>query len=115
MSSTTSIVTDGIEPTVSQRGWRVTHRLVLSAMTRPPTPPPTSAVELQDQARSIARERSTTAQLPSSETGTRPEIYQSALSAIIETIQRNDYVGLVKVTERVDFTVNMDFLFLFFA
>lgn len=80
-------------------------------MTGPPTPPPTSAVELQDQARSIARERSTTAQLASAETGTRPEIYQSALSAIIETIQRNDYVGLVKVTERVDFTVNIDFLF----
>jgi len=83
-------------------------------MTGPPTPPPTSAVELQDQARSIARESSNTAQLASSETGTRPEIYQSALPAIIETIQRNDYVGLVKVTERVDISVNMDFLYDYF-
>ena len=107
MSSTASIVTDEIEP-VSQKGKQlamVTHSLI-SAMTGPPTPPPTSAVELQDQARSIARERSTTAQL-ASETGTRPEIYQSALPAIVETIQRNDYVGLVKVTERADFTVNI--------
>jgi hypothetical protein len=108
------MVTDEIEPTMSQKGKqlvaaKVTHTPQV-AMTGPPTPPPTSAVELQDQARSIARERSTTAQV-ASETGTRPEIYQSAVVAVVETIQRNDYVGLVKVTERVDFTVNIDFLF----
>jgi len=73
----------------------------------PPTPPPTSAVELQDQARSIAHEESTSAQL-ASEAETRSDIYQSALPAIVETIQRNDYAGLVKVTERVDFTTTGD-------
>lgn len=79
----------------------------------PPTPPPTSAVELQDQARSIAHEKSTSAQLVS-ETETRSEIYQSALPAIVETIQSNDYAGLVKVTEQVDFTVIYESVFIFF-
>lgn len=81
-------------------------------MTGPPTPPPTSAVELQDEARSIAREKSATVQV-SSDTGTRPEIYQNALPAILETTQRNDYAALVKLTETLDFTVNI-FPFHFF-
>jgi len=75
-------------------------------MTGPPTPPPTSAVELQDEARSIAREKSA-AQL-SSDTGTRPEIYQNALPAILEITKRNDYVALVKLTENLDFATVSD-------
>jgi hypothetical protein len=112
MSSTTSIVTDGTEPMPSQMGKQpcggIDHTYSsphISAMAGPPTPPPTSAVELQDQARSIASEKST-AEIPS-ETGTRPEIYQSVQPAIVDRILRNDYVGLVKVTERVDLTVSI--------
>lgn len=71
-------------------------------MTGPPTPPATSPVEFQDQARSNQAERSTASQtVPES----RPDIYRNALPSIIDCIQKNDYAKLVSTTEQLDFIV----------
>jgi len=70
-------------------------------MTGPPTPPATSPVELQDQARSN-QVRSASSQVVLE---TRPDIYQNALPSIVDCIQRNDYAKLVSTTEQLDFIV----------
>ncbi|KAF9527029.1 hypothetical protein CPB83DRAFT_857019 [Crepidotus variabilis] len=93
-------------------------------MTGPPTPPATSPIEFQDQARSNAAEQAQVqvqaqsasavpAAAPSasslaSYSDNRPEIYQNAIPDIINAIKINDFTTLVQITEELDFTTASD-------
>ncbi|KAJ3515732.1 hypothetical protein NLJ89_g1574 [Agrocybe chaxingu] len=76
----------------------------------PPTPPPTTAAELQDEARIASTSTADQAPAvhasdpppPQAAPETRLEIYQDVLPALIDSLARNEYNRLVLVAEEAD-------------
>jgi len=81
----------------------------------PPTPPATTPIELQDEARSNAAAAASSSSTTATEAPpapvaappleTRPEIYQSMIPAIIDSISRNDFERLARMAEEMDYQV----------
>ncbi|EAU88732.2 hypothetical protein CC1G_01105 [Coprinopsis cinerea okayama7 len=71
----------------------------------PPTPPPTTSVELQEaaQASASAQEQGSTSQ-PAPLSSTNPDDYQRALPVIREAASRCDWDALISRAETVDVT-----------
>lgn len=72
----------------------------------PPTPPATTAAEIQDEARS----NPSTVDSPATHSSqnapqNRPEQYQSALLLIGEAISAGDFVRLTRIAEEADIHV----------
>ena len=75
----------------------------------PPTPPPTTATELQDE----ARENTSTVEAPTSLPQSRPEHYQHVLASIAEAISNKNYSQVTSIAQEADYEVS-SFLSLFF-
>jgi len=69
----------------------------------PPTPPATTATEIQDEARS----NPSTVDSPATQNASqnRPEQYQSVLLLIGEAISAKDFVHLTRIAEEADIHV----------
>lgn len=68
----------------------------------PPTPPPTTATELQDE----ARENSSTVEASTSLPQNRPEHYQHILASIVEAISNEDYSRVTNIAQEADYEVS---------
>jgi COP9 signalosome complex subunit 8 len=68
----------------------------------PPTPPPTTATELQDEAREHPPVAETSTSLPQN----RTENYQHVLVSIIEAISNKDYPQVINIAQETDYEVS---------
>jgi COP9 signalosome complex subunit 8 len=68
----------------------------------PPTPPPTTATELQDE----ARENPSTVEASTSLPQNRPEDYQHVLASIAEAISKGDYSRVTNIAQEADYEVS---------
>ncbi|KAF9566313.1 hypothetical protein CPC08DRAFT_814882 [Agrocybe pediades] len=94
-----------LPPTWSNTYLCFTFNVSITMSNGPPTPPATTPAELQDEARLATTEASTSGAADTAPILQGiPEIYQSALPAMIEAIGRNDYKQLVKIAEHTDCT-----------
>ena len=75
----------------------------------PPTPPPTTATELQDEARENPSTVEASTLLPQH----RPEHYQHVLASIAEAISNKNYSEVTNIAQEADYEVSF-FLFLNF-
>ncbi|KAG6814566.1 hypothetical protein H0H92_000094 [Tricholoma furcatifolium] len=64
----------------------------------PPTPPPTTEVEIQDEARAIA-ENPPTAAIGLTSASASPDAFQEAFPAIIDLASHSNFHGLIKIAE----------------
>jgi COP9 signalosome complex subunit 8 len=71
-------------------------------MNGPPTPPPTTATELQDE----AREHPPVAELPTSPPQNKTEHYQHVLASIIEAISNKNYSQVTNIAQETDYEVS---------
>jgi hypothetical protein len=75
----------------------------------PPTPPPTSVTELQDEARTRAPIASPAAPVASATTVTQPrqstDAYQYILPKLVNLAAQNDFGALVRLAEQTDLNV----------
>lgn len=75
----------------------------------PPTPPPTSAIELSDAAK-LARTSEPEAATPNANPApdalpSRPDCYQSTLPTITDLVVQEDYISVIRACERCDLNV----------
>ena len=68
----------------------------------PPTPPPTTATELQDE----ARENPSTVEAPTSLPQSRPEHYQHVLASIVEAMSNKNYSQVTNIAQEADYEVS---------
>lgn len=75
----------------------------------PPTPPATTPVELQDEARANSSIQVLPTNPPSapSTSSSLPEGYQNALILMADAISRKDYSTLVDISENTDINVRI--------
>jgi len=76
----------------------------------PPTPPPTTATELQDEARENPPIAEPSTSLPQAMT----EHYQHVLASIIEAVSNKDYPQIINIAQETDYDVSSH-LFLSFS
>lgn len=72
----------------------------------PLTPPPTTATELQDE----ARENPTSAEASTSLPESRPEQYQHVLASIAEAISNKNYSQVTNIAQEADYEVSSFYL-----
>ena len=68
----------------------------------PLTPPPTTATELQDE----ARENPSTVEASTSLSQSRPEHYQHILASIVEAISNKNYSQVTNIAQESDYEVS---------
>ncbi|KAG6898275.1 hypothetical protein C0992_000720 [Termitomyces sp. T32_za158] len=73
----------------------------------PPTPPPTTETEIQDQTR-VAAENLPTALTPSMPSSTQLDAFQTAFPAIVDLVSRKDFQSLIQVAENVNLQSDAD-------
>lgn len=69
----------------------------------PPTPPPTTATELQDEARENPHIVEVSIPLPQN----RTEHYQHVLASIVEAISNKDYAQVINIAQEMDYDVSV--------
>ena len=70
----------------------------------PLTPPPTTATELQDEARENPSTVEASTSLPSPQS--RPEHYQHVLASIVEAISNKNYSQVTNIAQEADYEVS---------
>lgn len=70
----------------------------------PPTPPPTTETEIQDQAR-VAVENLPTASAPTMPSTTQLDVFQTAFPAIVDLASRSNFQNLIQVAENANLQV----------
>lgn len=74
-------------------------------MVGPPTPPPTTAAELRDEARTAASTTHPATTAPSTASQPRPDNFQYRFPAIVEATSKKDYKRLIQIAEETDLNV----------
>ena len=77
------------------------HLTIDNMVNGPPTPPPTTATELQDEAREHLPVAEASTSLPQN----RTEHYDHVLTSIIEAISNKDYSQVISITQETDYEV----------
>ncbi|KIK08237.1 hypothetical protein K443DRAFT_672732 [Laccaria amethystina LaAM-08-1] len=77
-------------------------------MVGPPTPPPTTAAELRDEARTAASTTHPATTAPSTASQPRPDHFQYRFPAIVEATSKKEYQRLIQIAEETDLNANGD-------
>lgn len=88
------------------RGKQITSTPDNNMVNGPPTPPATTAIELQDEARENPPISDASTSLPLD----RTENYQHVLASIVEAISNKDYPQVINIAQETDYEVLGSFI-----